>query len=170
MPKNSVKTIVTVALLIAVEVVLNRFCSINTESLKIGFGFVPIAVCGMLYGPVWAAAAGFLSDFTGAILFPIGPYFPGFSFTSALTGAMFGLLLRRRPAGLPSICACAVVNNLIFGLLLNTLWISVLYGTPYLELLPVRFMQSAIMIPVQIAVLTVMRRPVARLAQMRAAS
>ena len=46
MQKNSVKTIVTVALLIAVEVVLNRFCSINTESLKIGFGFVPIAVCG----------------------------------------------------------------------------------------------------------------------------
>ena len=78
MQKNSVKTIVTVALLIAVEVVLNRFCSINTESLKIGFGFVPIAVCGMLYGPVWAAAAGFLSDFTGAILFPIGPYSPAF--------------------------------------------------------------------------------------------
>lgn len=76
MRKSNIRTITHVAALIAIEIVLSRFCSIATPIVKIGFGFVPVAVCAMLYGPVWAGAAGGLGDFIGAILFPIGGYSP----------------------------------------------------------------------------------------------
>lgn len=77
--KVNIKILVSVSALIALEVILSRFLSIATPVVKIGFGFVPIAVCAMLYGPIWAGAAGALADFLGATLFPIGAYFPGFT-------------------------------------------------------------------------------------------
>ena len=51
MKNNSVKKLVEISLLIALEVILTRFCSINTATLRIGFGFLPIAIIAMMYGP-----------------------------------------------------------------------------------------------------------------------
>jgi riboflavin transporter FmnP len=46
-------------MLVAMEIVLNRFVSIKTPFLKIGLSFVPVVMGAMLYGPVggaeWAA-------------------------------------------------------------------------------------------------------------------
>ena len=171
MQKISVRTLTAVALFVALEVVLSRFLSISTESLKIGFAFVPLVCCAMLYGPVWGAVAGGLADFIGAVLFPIGPYFPGFTLTNALIGLVFGLFLRRSTsgtAGIVAICAAVLINNLVLSLLLNTLWVSVLYGSPFLQLLPVRLMQNAVMIPIEIVVIIALRHPVASLARSKA--
>ncbi|MDR0952438.1 MAG: folate family ECF transporter S component [Oscillospiraceae bacterium] len=125
------KTIVQVALLVAMEVVLNRFASINTESLKIGFSFLPIALCGLLFGPIWASIAGGLADFLGAILFPIGPYHVGFTIVAAVMGAVYGLFLYKRetPRFFPNIFCPAIINTLVLGLFVNTLWVSQLYSS-----------------------------------------
>ena len=55
---NYLTVIVTVALLIALDVILTRFLSIQTQSLRIGFGFLPVAVAGIAYGPFWGAVTG----------------------------------------------------------------------------------------------------------------
>lgn len=160
MKKIDVRTMIQVALLVAIEIVLSRFCSIATPIVKIGFGFVPIAICGMLFGPVWAGVAGALADFLGAMLFPIGAYFPGFTLSAALTGVIFGLLLHRKEGGWPRLALAVGVNCLGVSLCLTTLWISMLYGTPYLALLPARVVQNLIMIPIQFVVLRLLRQPV----------
>ena len=170
MHKISVKTLTGVSLFIALEIVLSRYCSIATPVVKIGFAFVPLALCATLYGPVWGAVAGGLSDFLGAILFPIGPYFPGFTLTTALSGLVYGLFFRRRSMGIAQVCAATAINNLVFSLCLNTLWISILYGSPFVQLLSTRLFQCALMIPLQIVVLTLQRQPVTRLAHSRAVS
>lgn len=163
------KRLVIIAMLTAIEIVLSRFCSISAWNLKIGFGFAPVLVAAMLYGPIEAAAVGGLADFLGAVLFPIGPYFPGFTITAALTGAVFGAFLKRRPEktrDLPSesegsaerksfgfgarLVVSVLINQLVLSLLLNTLWISVLYGSPFVPLLATRIVQCAVMVPVQI--------------------
>ena len=79
------KELITLGLLTAVEVVLSRFCSISAWNIKIGFSFVPIAIGGILFGPLGGGLVGALGDFIGAVLFPIGPYFPGFTLTAFLT-------------------------------------------------------------------------------------
>ena len=141
------RMLLALAMLTALEIVLNRFASIRTWNLKIGFSFIPIVVAAMLYGPLGGALVAGLGDLIGAILFPNGPFFPGFTATALLTGLVFGLFLRRNQKPLPVILAVAI-NQLILSLLLNTLWISSLYPT-----LVSRLPQCAILIPVQLVVI-----------------
>ena len=131
--KFDTSMIVYIGVLTAMEIVLNRFLSINAWNLKIGFSFVVAA----------------LGDFVGALVFPIGPYFPGFTFTAFLTGAVFGFFLKGKTS-VPRVLAAVGINQLILSLLLNSLWISVLYGSPYLPLLSTRIVQCAVLIPVEI--------------------
>ena len=122
MQKISVRTLDRCCPVRRTEVVLSRFLSISTESLKIGFAFVPLVCCAMLYGPVWGAVAGGLADFIGAVLFPIGPYFPGFTLTNALIGLVFGLF-----------CAAAHLVRLVSSPFVprcsSTIWCSVCCST-----------------------------------------
>ena len=90
-----------------------------------------------------------LGDFLGAILFPTAPYFPGFTLTAFLTGLTFGLLLYKRDSLRNTVLAVAIVQFAL-GLLLNTLWISILYRSPFAPLLATRVLQSAFLSVVQI--------------------
>lgn len=163
MSKGSHKAImllVHLALLIAIEIVLSRFCSISTPLLKIGFAFVPLAICGMLYGPVWAGVAGGVADFLGAVLFPIGPYFPGITVSTILTGVVFGLFLHQDQVNWKHIAAAEAVNCLVVSLCVTTFWLHILYGTPYHVLFVTRIVQNLIMLPIQFAVLRLLQKPV----------
>ena len=86
MKKVNPRTIAQLAILVALEVVLSRFLSINLWSNKIGFAFVPIAVTAMLYGPVTTGVTAAVADLIGALLFPSGAFFPGFTLTAFLNG------------------------------------------------------------------------------------
>ena len=154
--RNRLLMLLVLALLIAMEIVLNRFVSIRTWNLKIGFSFIPIVVAAMLYGPLGGAVVAGIGDLIGAILFPNGPFFPGFTFTALLTGLVFGLFLRKKQSFLTVIPAVAI-NQLVLSLLLNTLWISILYGSPYFPTLVSRLPQCAILIPVQILVIPALK-------------
>ena len=68
MSKN-LKKITATAMLLALEIILSRFLSYSVWNSKIGFGFVAVALCGALFGPVYALILGGLADFLGAVLF-----------------------------------------------------------------------------------------------------
>lgn len=138
------KTLVNIALLAGFHVVLSRFLSINAWNIKIGFAFFPVFLAAYLYGPLAAGAVGALGDFAGALLFPIGPYFPGFTLTCGLSGVVYGLLLHKKQT-LPRVLAAVGINVIALGLFFNSFWISVLYGAPYLGLLSVRVVQAAVL-------------------------
>ena len=162
MPKISTKNLTAMALLIALEIILSRFLSLSAWNIKIGFSFVPVVIAAILLGPVYAGIVGALADFVGAVLFPIGAYFPGFTLTAFLTGMVYGLFLYKRQS-LPRILGAVAVNQFILSLLLNTLWISVLYGSPFGPLLVTRLVQSAILTVVQIVVIELIVKALPRL-------
>ena len=87
MSKFNTKKLITLSVLVAMDVVLTRFLSINAWNTRIGFGFVPMVIAAMMYGPLSAGIVAALADFIGAILFPTGPYFPGFTFSVFLRSA-----------------------------------------------------------------------------------
>ena len=97
-----VRKICVAAMMIAAEVVLNRFCSIKTAGWNIGFSFVPVVLTALVYGPGMAAVVGGLADFIGAILFPIGVYHPGFTTGSSCTVQTCIGSLGRMKCALPS--------------------------------------------------------------------
>lgn len=151
MEKQNIKKLAQIALLIAIEILLSRFLSIATPIVKIGFSFLPIAVAGMLYGPFYGGAVAGLGDFLGALLFPIGAYFPGFTLTAFLSGSVYGLLLHRRSESWPRVCAAVIIISLVLHLGLNSVWLHVITGKGVWAILPARVVQTLVMIPLQIA-------------------
>lgn len=141
--KLSIQMITYLGMLTALEIILNRFLSINAWNIKIGFSFVPVVVAAVLFGPLAGGIVGALGDFLGAILFPIGPYFPGFTATAFVTGVIFGLFLYKKRT-IPRIAGAVLINQLIFSFLVNSFWISILYGSPFVPLLATRIVQIII--------------------------
>lgn len=150
--------LVTISLLVAMEIVLNRFLSINAWNIKIGLSFIPVVVAAILFGPVPAGIVAALGDFIGAILFPIGMYFPGFTLTAFLTGCVFGLFLYKKHRGhrMLRIAGSVAINQFVLSLFLNTFWISVLYGAPYWPLFMTRIVQALILTGTQLIVIYIM--------------
>ena len=178
--KNGRKPVIWItvaALLIAAEVVLNRFASINTMGLKIGFAFVPPTLAAIMFGPGMSAAVWGLSDLLGAILFPIGPYHPGFTVCAALMGVISGFLLnpdyaakllKRKKGGpvppirnrvriFPNVVVAVLFNCLVLGLTVNTVWISQLYGSrTWWGWFVYRLGEYAILVPVEMILIPVL--------------
>lgn len=146
---SATSRVVMIALLLAMEIVLTRFCSISTPIVRIGFGFLPIAITGILFGPLWAAATYALGDLIGAVMFPIGSYFPGFTVTAFLSGLVFGLILHNKPVTWKRALAASCLVVLLLDLCLNTYWLSILMDRAYLVLLPTRILKAAVMIPIE---------------------
>ena len=157
----STRTLTVLALLIALEIVLSRFLSISAWNIKIGFSFVPVLVAAILFGPLEAGTVAALGDFIGALLFPIGAYFPGFTLTAFLTGLVFGFFLHKNQNWWHSIAAVGI-NQFILSLFLNTLWISILYGSPYVPLLATRIVQCLILTVVQLVCIQAVAKVTAR--------
>lgn len=160
--KLNTRKLVVLSMLIAVEIVLSRFLSISAWNIKIGFAFLPVALAAMLFGPLEAGIIGALADLLGALLFPVGPYFPGFTLTAFLMGAVYGLFLRRDQR-IGSILLAVGVHEFALSLLLNTLWISVLYSSPFLPLLVSRLPQVAVLSVVQVVVIRLLAKALPQL-------
>ena len=158
--KFDVKKLIQISLLIAIEVILTRFCSIQTPIVRIGFGFLPIAIIGMMYGPLSAGIAYAIGDLLGMALFPSGSFFPGFTLTAFLTGATYGLFLYNKPKTWPRIIGSVLTVCLVLNLGLDTYWLSILMGKGYLALLPTRIIKAALMIPVQTLIIGIIWKKV----------
>lgn len=148
MKKLSTKMLVTAGVLIAMNIILSRFLSINAWNLKIGFTFLSVFIAAYFFGPAFGAIVAGVGDFLGAILFPIGPYFPGFTVTAVLVGLLYGVLLHKKQTPL-RVLAAVSVDQLVLSLLLNTFWISILYGSPFGPLLVTRAVQCLVMMPIE---------------------
>ena len=154
--------LVLMAMLAAIQIVLSRFLSINLWNLKIGFSFVPIALAGMLLGPVGAGLTGMVADIIGATLFPSGTFFPGFTLTAFITAFGYGFFLHKKQ-DMPHILAAVLFSEIVGTILLNTLWISILYGTPFIAVMIPRVGQAVGMAVVEVIVIKLLAKYVPQL-------
>lgn len=155
MPKSrfTPKMMAVLSILLALEVIIARFGTIRpSESIKLSLDFVPVVIAAVLFGTVPAVVMSILADILGAFLFPVGPFFPGFTVTAALTGVIYGLILHKRQS-FPRVICAVVLQQLLCSLLLNTFWLHLLYGLPYLPTLTARLIQCGIMTAVQLALI-----------------
>ena len=154
--KVLVRTLCQVAMLIALEIVLDRFCSITTPITRIGFAFIPMALCGMLFGPIWAGAAYAIADLLGAALFSYA-VFPGITLVRLVAGVLYGLLLHRENIRFfPHLVLTALADQIICTLALMTLVLSLNTGTPYFKLLVTRLPQAGILLALELILFPVL--------------
>lgn len=141
---------VIIAMFIALNIVLSRFLSVSTPIIKISFSFISVAIAGYLYGPVGGMLVAGMGDFMGAILFPVGAYFPGYTITAVLSGLCYGIFLKREYKFKWAVYA-VIISQIVCSLLLNTYWLSLFISSKtFLSLLLMRSAQAFLMIPIQI--------------------
>ncbi len=131
------KNLALMALLIAANVVFSRFLSINTFNLKIGFTFLTVMMAAYILGPAGAMIVGGMGDLIGALLFPIAPFFPGFTLTAVITGFLYSLFINKKTSLVKIIIGVTVTELLCSGLM-NTFWISYMFGSDFKALLITR--------------------------------
>lgn len=157
MSKN--KKIIILSLLLAVLIVLSRFLSIKTPIVKVSFGFIPIMLCATWLGPKWTVLLCVLGDLIGATLFPTGAYFVGYTISTGIAGLIYGLLLYKKDSDAYStkkfilrIIISVVLVSIVEGMLLNTLWTSIVVGKAFYVLFATRAIKQLIMIPINVIV------------------
>ena len=135
---------------------------IQTDFVRISFGFIPLSLSSMLFGPVLGGICGVLSDLLGMIIAPKGAYFPGFTLSAFLTGAIYGVFLYRKPKNMVRISLAVLCVSIFVNLGLNTYWLTILQGKGYLVMLPERAIQNGIMSAIQIVLIPLVWRTVGK--------
>lgn len=148
MSKNKILRLVVCGMMIAVDVALARLASLNTTTERLGLALFAVAIVAYLYGPIAAMTVHALSDLIGAIVFPNGPIFLGFTLTAALIGLIYGVCFYKSVT-IWRIVAAVLVTQVVCTLCLNTAWLSILYNKAFIVFLPGRLIQAAIVTPVQ---------------------
>ena len=144
-------TLTCLALLTAMQIVIARFLAIPvTESIRFSFSFIPVVIAARRFGILGGMLVYGLGDFLGAIIFPTGgAYFPGFTLTSVISGLIYGLYLGKKSSPLRIILS-VLTSQILCTLLMNSYWVSTLYGSDFSAVFMSRIPQSLVMTVLQI--------------------
>lgn len=163
MRKN--KKIILSAILLALLIILSRFLSVKTPIIKISFSFVPTMLCAIWLGPKWTVLLNVLGDVIGATLFPTGPYFFGYTVSTAIAGFIYGIFLYQKEGKSYStfqfilrLILSTTLVAVIVNMGLNTLWTSITSGGAFLVLLGARVVKQLVMIPIHVVVILFLER------------
>ena len=127
MKKNQLFKIILTGILIALNVILERFMpSYSVWNNNISFGFITVAFAACYLGVPYAVAVGGLGDLIGALIKPFGPYFVGYTLTNMLVGLILAVFLYKK-ATILRITLATLINKITTSLVINTIFISVLY-------------------------------------------
>lgn len=163
----STQNLVMMAALIAMQIILARFLSIQaSDTLRISFESIPVILAGMWLGPIPGAIVAVLADFLGTILSGYGTWFPPLVLGPLAVGVLSGVSTKyifRSPLAETKdtwkVAAIAVVvgilNSFVFGLVGSTLYSCIMVKqdtTIFWILLGTNFIQRLATKPLTIAV------------------
>ena len=126
--KNAAVRVAMLGMLAALNVVAAELLKfpIIPKVLELNFGFVPLAVAGMLFGPVAAMLVGAVGDIVGAAIFSAGDFYLGYTLTAVLTGLFYGLFLHKPAQDKKDLIIRVVISQTLVSAVcfafLNTLW------------------------------------------------
>ena len=146
MPKNRILhrlvVMTSVAMMTALSFILERyFPLINTNTLRISLGNVPILLTSFLFGPVSGAICGVLADIIGCFLSGYPP-FPFLMLAPLCVGILPGIAAKFissnekwKISNFVFIFCTITVTNFFASLILTTIGLNLLYSTPIPALL-----------------------------------
>jgi ECF transporter S component (folate family) len=149
---SKIKKLVLASLLLAILIVVERLVSVQTQFLRISFAYVPIMLCAILLGPAWSAGVAALGDVIGALLFPKGAFFPGFTLSALLTGLIHGLFLyntKNNRQFLLRVILSTLTVLIFVHTGLTSLWLVIMYKKAFLAFASTRIISALILIPIE---------------------
>ena len=167
----STQNLVMMAALIAMQIILARFLSIQvSDTLRISFESIPVFLAGMWLGPVPGAVVAVLADLLGTIISGYGVWFPPLVLGPMMVGILSGVSTKyifRSPLAenrdlwkvLVTVITVGILNSFLFGLIGSTLYSCIMVRqdtTIFWILLGTNFVQRLATKPLTIAVDTLM--------------
>lgn len=148
------RKLVYCALLVALHTALNALAAIQIgDTIRISFGYLSVAANAVLLGPFPAMIGAMISDLLGCIIKPTGAFFPGFTISAGLGGLIYGVILYKREMCLWRVLLAKMLIDVCVNILLNTLWLKMLYGNGYFVMLPLRAFKNLLQYPVDVLLL-----------------
>lgn len=139
------------AMLVALYVLSSVFLDFYpSDSIKISFGFLFIAIAAYLNGPVSAMFVGALGDFVAWLIYPHGMLNVGITLSMAVMGLIFGLSYYNEKPSLLRCIITAVTETALVELLLKTWALKTVYGTSFGATLLLRLLPAGIMLAVTV--------------------
>ena len=157
---KTLRALLMTAMLIGLNLVLDRFSIQLMPQVRIGVGFLTSVLIGMMFGPVMGLSAGLVTEIVSYLFNPRGAYFPGFTVTAMVAGLIYGMVLYQRKVSLPRAFVAKGLVNFFCNIVLNTIWLSILQGDAIMALLPVRAWKNLILWPFESILLFVVARAV----------
>lgn len=157
----SVRSITLMAILIALNIILSRFCSFHipfegVESIRIGFGTLPLVLGGILLGARLGFFAGIIGDLSGFILAPTGMFLPTFTIAAGLHGLLPGLIAgggKAKNCPRWRVYLAIAVSQILVAIILIPSLLQWHFGIPFWVTLPARLVTQAILIPMYCALI-----------------
>lgn len=130
----STQNLVMMAALIAMQIILARFLSIQvSDTLRISFESIPVILAGMWLGPLPGAIVAVIADFLGTIIHGYGAWFPPLVLGPMAVGILSGVstkYLFRSPLAetkdtwkvAATVIVVGILNSFLFGLIGSTLF------------------------------------------------
>ena len=151
---SKTKKIILSALLLALYIILDRVLTFNTQIVVINVSLISVALAAIYLGPKYSILVGALGDLIGSLIMPFGPYFPGFTLSLAINGAIYGFMLYKNPnkeiSNKKFLIRIVLANLLvvgIVGLFIDSFWISILYEKAFWAFMLTRIIGKSIIFP-----------------------
>ena len=147
-----------IAMLLALQIILGAATLQLDSSIQITFDYLPLCVTAMFFGPVPAMLSGALSDLLSFLIRPTGAFNPGFMLTAAANGLIYSLFFYQKSFDRPwKLILAAALSRLmavvIGNIILNSLWLILMYGEGAWAWIPGRVLKNVIEYPVSVFLL-----------------
>ena len=148
----NVKTLVFMALLVAMHLVLTRVLVIDLGAYRISVGSVCTILAGLWLGPVAGGVCGFASDIIGCFMkgYAVNPFITVAAILWGVLPALVRPLIanKKKTGKTVGICMSIVVTAILSSLVLTTAGLVIMLGYNFYAIMPGRLIQFAIMIPI----------------------
>jgi len=151
MKKNlfTTKTLVRIAILVAMSVLLKSFFSVETQVFRVTFFDIPLMILGIVAGPIGGLVGGFIVDWMHVMFSPFAFSFNLFTVSSMMWGFIPGIFFFKKNITMPVLVFVVVITSLL-AFTLNTYQLYLWYGEGIIAALPLRIATMVIKLPIQV--------------------
>lgn len=143
------KTLVRIAVLVAISIVLKSFFSLETQVFRLTFFDIPLMILGLVAGPIGALMGGFIVDWVHTLYSPFAFSFNLFTISTMMWGFIPALFFFRRKITVPALTIVIVFTSVI-AFSLNTYQLYLWMGEGILAALPARIITMVLKLPIQV--------------------
>lgn len=126
-----------------------------TGALRIQVTFIVSALSGLVLGPLVSCVRGVGSDIIGFLIFPQGPFFPGYTLSAALGAMIYSLFFWKRRITSSTILAAKLTVNIFVNAMLGSVWSVICYGTKaYSVYFGFALVKNLVLLPIEVLIVT----------------